>query len=280
MSVPKHSHTTEAQGGVLNAQGALVGIADLSGFGDGSDGDVTVNGSTTLTRTMFYDTLTVEAGGSIDVAGFEIYARTLVLVENTAVIHSDGADAVAGTGGVTVANGEIDGRQAGGNGGDNAVGSAGVNGSQGGAGGAGGAATAAGGAAGAAGVASTSQVRFRAPGNAAIETGGGGGGGGGDATPGEGGGGGASGGEISVHAPAIRVDTGGQISADGGDGAAGVTANGGGGGGGGGGKVRLNYRQLTNNGTIRAAAGAAGAGAGTGAAGSAGSAGIVEQVVA
>ena len=278
--IPKHSHTTEAQGGVLKAQDALVGIADLSGFGDGSDGDVTVNGSTTLTRTMFYDTLTVENGGSIDVAGFEIYARTLVLVENGGSIHSDGAGAVAATGGVTRANGEVDGRQAGGNGGDDADGSDGVDGAQGGAGGAGGSATAAAGAAGAAGDASTSQVRFRAPGNAVVETGGGGGGGGGDATPGEGGGGGASGGEVSVHAPTIRVDAGGQISADGGDGAAGVTANGGGGGGGGGGKVRLNYALLTNNGTIQAAAGAAGAGAGTGNAGAAGSVGIVEQVVA
>ncbi len=278
--IPKHSHTTEGQGGVLKPQLALNGIGDLSGFGDGSDGDVTIAAATTLVRTMFYDTLTIQAGGSIDVAGFEIYARTLVDIEGTGFIHSDGADAVTGTGGVTVANGEVDGRQAGGDSGNNAVGSPGAAGAQGGAGGAGGAATAAGGVGGAAGDASTSQVRFRAPGNAVIETGGGGGGGGGDATPGEGGGGGASGGEVSIHAPEIRVAATGRISANGGDGAAGVTANGGGGGGGGGGKVRLNYRELTNNGTIQAIGGALAAAAGTGAVGVVGNDGIVEQVVA
>ncbi|KKN54171.1 hypothetical protein LCGC14_0595200 [marine sediment metagenome] len=280
MSVPKHSHATESQGGTLKAQNVLSDIGDLSGFGDGSDGDVTIAAPTTLTRTMFYDTLTIAAGGSIDVAGFEIYARVLVDIEATGIIHSDGDDAVLGTGGVTVANGEVDGRQAGGDSGDNAVGSVGVVGAQGGAGGAGGAATAAGGVGGAAGDDSTSQVRFRAPGNAVIETGAGGGGGGGDATPGEGGGGGASGGEVSIHAPEIRVAATGRISANGGAGAVGVTANGGGGGGGGGGKVRLNYRELTNNGTIEAAAGALALGVGTGLTGVIGDAGIVEQVVA
>ncbi|NQU96619.1 MAG: hypothetical protein HQ548_03100, partial [Chloroflexi bacterium] len=113
-----------------------------------------------------------------------------------------------------------------------------------------------------------------------IETGAGGGGGGGDATPGTGGGGGASGGECSIHAPLIRVETGGTISANGGAGAAGVVANGGGGGGGGGGRVRLNYRTLTEDGTVEAAAGTPGAGEGTGLIGVAGDAGIVEKVVA
>ncbi len=278
--IPKHSHTTEAQGGVLNAQGAIVGVQDLSGFGDGSDLAGVISAPTVLTRSMFWTTLVVQSGGSIDPAGFEIFARESVVVENGGVIASDGANAVGATGGVTVANGELDGRQAGGDGGANAVGSVGVAGAQGGAGGAGGAATAAGGAGGAAGDASTSQVRFRSPGATVIETGAGGGGGGGDATPGTGGGGGASGGEVSIHAPVIRVDTGGQISADGGDGADGVANNGGGGGGGGGGKVRLNFGTLTNNGTIQALGGAAGAGAGTGLVGTVGDPGIVEQVQA
>ena len=279
MAIPKHSHTTEAQGGRLKPQLVLDGIADLSGFGDGSDGDVIIAAPTVLTRTMFFDTLTIAAGGSVDVAGFEIYARTLIDIEATGFIHSDGDDAVTSTGGVTVTNGEVDGRQAGGDGGSNAVGSDGVVGAQGGAGGDGGAATAAGGAGGAAGDASTSQVRFRAPGNAVIETGGGGGGGGGDAT-GVGGGGGASGGEVSIHAPEIRVAATGRISANGGAGADAGATNGGGGGGGGGGKVRLNYREIANLGTIEATGGAFGALSGTGAVGVVGDAGIVEQVVA
>ena len=280
MPIAKHSHTTEAQGGKLTAQDVLRGVGDLSGFGDGSDSDVTVSTAVNLTRTMFYDTLTVAASGELDARGYEIYARTRVIVESTGLIHSNGQDASGVTGGGTLANGEVDGRQAGGDGGADAVGSAGTAGSEGGAGGAGGAATAAGGAGGAAGVDSTSQVRTRSPGATVVETGGGGGGGGGDATPGTGGGGGASGGECSIHAPDIRVETGGTISANGGAGAAGVAANGGGGGSGGGGKVRLVYRTLTEDGTIEALAGTVGAGEGTGAVGVVGDAGIVEEVVA
>ncbi len=280
MPIAKHSHTTEAQGGTLDAQNVLRGVGDLSGFGDGSDGDVDVSAPEALTRTMFYDTLTVESAGDIDVAGYEIYARTRVVVEDGGLIHSNGADAVGATGGVTQANAELDGRQAGGDAGADAAGSAGTAGAQGGAGGDGGPATAAAGAGGAAGDDSTSQVRTRSPGATVIETGGGGGGGGGDATPGTGGGGGASGGECSIHAPEIRVETGGTISANGGAGADGVAANGGGGGGGGGGKVRLNYRTLVEDGTVEAAGGAFGDLSGTGAVGVVGDDGIVEKVVA
>ena len=92
MPIPKHSHTTEAQGGTLDGQNSIRGIADLSGFGDGSDGDVTVSAPTDLTRTMFYNTLIVESSGDVDAMGYEIYARVSVVVESGGAIHSDGAD--------------------------------------------------------------------------------------------------------------------------------------------------------------------------------------------
>lgn len=45
-------------------------------FGDGSDGDVVVNGPVTLTRDMYYNSLTVQAGAAINTAQFRIYVKT------------------------------------------------------------------------------------------------------------------------------------------------------------------------------------------------------------
>lgn len=258
-----------------NKQGAL----DRSKFGNGSDGVAVIAAPTTLARTMFYDSLTVQSGGSVNVAGFEIYARRFIWAQNGGAIHSDGVDATTNVGAPTVADGDVDGRQAGGNGGGNGAGAAGANGNQGGAGGNGGVSGAnPGGVGGTAGNPSTSPVRSRSPGASVVQTGGGGGGGGASGGGSQGGGGGQSGGECSLRAPAIRVDAGGRISADGGKGAQGQVANGGGGGGGGAGKVRLEYRTLVNNGTIRAQGGLGGAGIGTGLAGANGINGIVEQI--
>jgi hypothetical protein len=72
------------------------------GFGDGSDGDVTIaSGTTTLTRHMFYDTLTVDAGARLDANGWAIYARTEIV--NNGAISVNGAvggNAAGQTGGV------------------------------------------------------------------------------------------------------------------------------------------------------------------------------------
>lgn len=114
--------------GAFVRSGNRPGQVDLSKFGDGSDGDVTIAGSTTLTRSMFYDSLIVASGGDLDVSGFEVYARRFIHVQNGGAIHSDGAAASGATAGATVANGDVDGRQAGGDGGANAVGSDGIDG--------------------------------------------------------------------------------------------------------------------------------------------------------
>ena len=39
-------------------------------FGDGSDGDITISGNTTLTRDMFYNSLTVNNGITLTTDGF------------------------------------------------------------------------------------------------------------------------------------------------------------------------------------------------------------------
>lgn len=49
-------------------------------FGTGIDGNVTIAaGTTTLARNMYYDTLTINNGGILDVHGFEVYVKTAVV---------------------------------------------------------------------------------------------------------------------------------------------------------------------------------------------------------
>lgn len=44
-------------------------------FGDGTDGDVTISGSVTLTRDMHYNNLTISAGAALETAGFRIHVK-------------------------------------------------------------------------------------------------------------------------------------------------------------------------------------------------------------
>ena len=58
-------------------------------YGDGSDGDVTLGGATTLTRNMFYKNLTVNAGAFVvNTAGYQIFVREKLL--NNGTISCDG----------------------------------------------------------------------------------------------------------------------------------------------------------------------------------------------
>lgn len=47
-------------------------------FGDGSDGDVTVTGALSLSRTMYYNNLTLGAGCAIALNGFRIYVKGIL----------------------------------------------------------------------------------------------------------------------------------------------------------------------------------------------------------
>lgn len=47
-------------------------------FGDGSDGDVTIAGTVTLTRDMYYRNLTIPAGTTLDPAGYSVYVQGVV----------------------------------------------------------------------------------------------------------------------------------------------------------------------------------------------------------
>lgn len=85
--------------------------------GDGSDGAVTVNsGTTTLTRDMYYSTLVVNGTGTIDTAGFRVYASSSITVDTSGggggIVSVGGAGgnasgATAGSGGTAPTGGTL-----------------------------------------------------------------------------------------------------------------------------------------------------------------------------
>lgn len=271
---------------------AYIDLVNQGVYGDGSDGNVTITGGTTTpTRDMYYDNLTITATGVLAIVGRRIFVKNTLTIESGGSITAAGAagsGSTAGTGGG--GDNQFLGAGRNGGGGGAGGGSAGTNigDSIGGAGGAGGLGTAgAGGAGGTATFTGTGFSGYRHLGahlgylyrlastdNLYYRPGAGGGGGGGAGAPNPGGGGGGGGGGIVLCCQ--KLDNAGTITAAGGAGAAGTATDAGGGGGGGGGFIMITYRVLTALGTVTAAGGAGGAsGGGTGVAGSAGSDGTV-----
>jgi len=64
--------------------------------GDGSDGDVVISGDTTLTRSMFYNNLTVNNGYNLIGAGFLIFVKGTCT--NNGTIHNNGVTATTSGG--------------------------------------------------------------------------------------------------------------------------------------------------------------------------------------
>ncbi|MDD5527780.1 MAG: hypothetical protein PHO56_02270 [Patescibacteria group bacterium] len=72
---------------------------DKDFFGDGSDGDVTISGNTTLSRDMYYNNLTINNGVWLNPAGFKIFVRNKLT--NNGTIKSNGGDAGGGGNGTS-----------------------------------------------------------------------------------------------------------------------------------------------------------------------------------
>jgi hypothetical protein len=279
--------------------GGTTAIQSDGWFGHGIDGDLTVSGTTTLTRNTFYNNLTITATGTLKPAGWRVYVLGTLTIDSGGTVNDDGllsAGGATGTaGGLALAlRGSLGAQStaggAGSAGGTNGTGSSGTtnatlnssfalpNGGNGGAGGGN-----AGGTAGAP-IAYNAQVSlndawpcltighvFGRGSSSNVYNGGGGGAGGGAGAGSTGGGGGSGGGGVWVAAKAIANS--GRISANGGAGAGGTGAAGGGGGGGAGGYAIVVYQSGTL-GTVQAIGGTGGAGAGTGVTGANGTAGI------
>lgn len=272
-------------------------------FGDGFDGDATIVGTTTLTKEMYYNNLTITGTGTVKPAGFRIFVKGTLTIQAGGSINDDGFAGSGITGGTNLLSRQTLGAQAGsggnggtnglGNGGSSSGGSSSVNplnqAPQGGAGGAGGANG--GGTAGTAsgpvqgqrwyGTAWMQQARF-SNGTATAQFNGGSGGGGGGSNNINCSGGGGGGGAGIVWIAARNVSNAGRISANGGNGANGFGTAGdaGGGGGGGGGLVCLGT--VTNDaavGTVQCLGGTGGAGFGAGTPGTVGRIGSAMVVV-
>lgn len=269
-------------------------------FGDGSDGDATIgSGTTTLTRDMYYDDLTIQAGGYLSAGGYVIYVKGVLTVQNGGRLGQDGNHASGATGGAALAEGSLGGGSYGGAGTTNSYANNGgefLAAALGGQGGQGGSATGAGGNNGGAGgsrgsittpnlgvcattlppgrtiTGGTTWVRF------AGGTGGGSGGGSGSGTTGAGGGGGGC---VEVYAREIVLESTGYISSNGGNGGNASGGNAGGGAGGGGGFIKVVGTKLTGStANITATGGSGGSPSGTGTlAGASGNAGTIVLLI-
>lgn len=266
------------------------GILDAIGYGDGSEGDATIdtNGTTTLTRDMMYGNLTVTAGDTLNTAGYRVYATGTIMIAATGKISADGNVSNSFEGGSASASAKCGSSGVGGGGGDGGGGSGSAATGLGGSGGAGAAGSVGAGGAGGAVTSVTAPTAqsllakctgILTSSTSGIAGGAGGGGGGGSgygAGNGKGGGGGGGGGTLVVVA-GIAIANSGTLSAKGGAGS--VTnqpgANSTGGGGGGGGGVIILIAPSITLGTTDVTGGAGGTGTGGGATGTAGSPGTV-----
>ncbi len=278
--------TRTVNGQALSSDITISTASGMAAFwGDGSDGNVTISGTTTLTTDMFYNTLTVQSGGILKTNGYRVYCKTALIVDSGGKVHFDGNSASAATPGSAVSPGSTDGSVAGSATNGSGVGtntsnqSAGAFGGRGGNGGAG-----SGGAGGVSGTipSPTSVIGGRFPKalpqlatgqlSQAQTLGGGTAGASGGGTSVSGGAGGAAGGVMVINAKSVTNN--GTISANGGAGGTMPSGNKGGGGGGGGGVVVINCESFTGT-TPTATGGALGAGVGTGVNGTAGANGTV-----
>ena len=215
-------------------------ISSLTLFGDGSDGNVTVSsGTTTLSRDMYYNNLTMSGTGKIVTNGYRIFVSGTLTLTNAAVgaISYNGSAASGVTEGAALLSRSIGGSGVGGatNGGN---GGAANNGAYGG--------FAAGGAGGSIGAIDAFPVRRIAIDllkGASVLAGGSGGAGAPTVT---GGAGGSGGGVIAIYARNITRggSNTGVITAKGGNGGNGSP---GGGGGGGGGWIYIVYEALLSS---------------------------------
>jgi len=274
------------------------GIVD---YGDGSDGDVTISsGTTTLTRTMYYNNLTISGTGVLNTAGYKIYVKgTLTNSVTGGIIRTpnnggNSAGTTAGAGAVAMTENDMGAGLAGQNGvagasgglggssgvSGNAAGTAEGYGNAGGNGGNGGSGI--GGAAGTYTHVPERVIRHDHIYKLDYKNGGQGGasGGGGASsafgTGGGSGGGGSGGGVIIIFANTVNNT--GSFSARGGNGGNGNQGNGnatggGGGGGGGGGQIYIICNVLTAIGTLTVTGGTGGTGGAASGSGSAGTAG-------
>lgn len=284
-----HAHGSGYAGGHTDSASSTIASG---AYGDGSDGNVNITGTVTLTEDKFYDTLTISSGDILQPAGYRVFCRTELNLESGGLLRRNGATGT--TADMTEAN-LLGGR--GGGAGSTGAGGAGTSSDvslqnltdQGGDGGAGSS-----GAGGDGGDSETWLAKANDPfhwlginvlgilfdvdlygsnvSSRGLEGGAGGGGGGGNGIANSGGNGGQGGGVLVIAAFTLTLE--GIIEAKGGNG---TNDDQGGGGGGGGGNILLTYRTKTGAGSIDVSGGTGGTGGTNN--GVNGQAGVVRELV-
>ncbi len=282
---------------LASSEGSHVGV-----FGDGSDGEATLNGAAgvgwasraestyTMTRDCFCTILKIDEGVTLKTQGYRIFA-TVEVVNKGTIENVGAAGGATGTPAEAGHNGVYAGGTAGGTG-NAGAGNVGANVSGGfgvGAGGEGGAGSGFAGATGGTVVAATVTFVYRGSVSAVLAAcqnfggvvrnyagGAGGGGGGGDGTH-KGGGGGAGGGLLVMLSPVVLNE--GTITVTGGAGGTPTEGNAGGGGGGGGGAIVVYTLTPWTAGTTHVNGGGGGGKVGTGTEGKPGANGTLLNVV-
>jgi hypothetical protein len=216
--------------GAAGATGpAGIGLDTL--FGNGSDGDVTISSTTTLTRDMYYRNLTIAPGQMLDGGGYRIFVSGTLTFGDGATLAHDGTPAHLGSLGEPQPGAGLTAGTLGASGQGGAVGAVGetVSNSLGGDGGGGlhGNANAPPNGVGGSRVFESGVQAISGRSLDAALVNGGGGGAGGASNPD--GGGGAGGGVLMIAARTVALaGSSGRISADGGDGGPGAGGGGGG----------------------------------------------------
>jgi len=93
-------------------------------FGDGSDGDVVISNSQSLSRDMYYKNLTIESGGNLRTNSYRVFVKGDLIIKNGGKIHNDGYNGVNGddgTQGIFEGGNQIKGRGGSGGAGGQAV---------------------------------------------------------------------------------------------------------------------------------------------------------------
>lgn len=80
----------------LYVNGSIISNQDI--FGDGSDGNVTISGDTSLSSDMFYNNLTINTGVTLNPAGYRIFVKGTLTISGTGSIARTPANGGNGTG--------------------------------------------------------------------------------------------------------------------------------------------------------------------------------------
>ncbi len=86
-------------GQTITITGSASGLTNVGLFGDGSDGNFTVSGPTTLTRDMFYNNLIINTGQVLTANGFQLFVAGTLTINGTGKIVYNGNNGSSGTAG-------------------------------------------------------------------------------------------------------------------------------------------------------------------------------------